>query len=508
MASEQVAKQASRTAAKRSPTFESAISSIIRFSSARITPEEARDDIRSPLPSPPLSPFDLQLTDELLSSDDSPVQSPSFDKNSQPASPVPQDVAEGKDDAAVVKISEFRATTDAPFRPISENTSPKKLNCYILVAPRTIFSLSLFTILSLSAVLIGFAVAVSQRRAQLDYRCPTITYCPKNSSYTMFCNTTTELCGCYGTDDKLVGCLKQRHYGQGCYRWQECSTRDNLRCNLTLYQCQCVNHYFYNGSACQPLLTYGEPCSSLSDRCDPGLNLACQTTNNCSCDTSVTFWNGESCEFYRLVNQPCDPYRSISACSQTFLCDNATTTCQCPSSSYFDGHECLAYSSYLEPCYDTLSCFPNTQLFCSWGLCQCDDLNYYWSPLSLTCVYPKQVTYNSLCDYQTGCESDFGLRCISGRCLCEVNSYWTPGNYCDFQSQFNEQCVTAPCMGNTGLVCASNTSTCTCPQCKSRALKGPFGEWTFEGRKISSDSSNAAKNRTHVLSSLFRLLLG
>jgi hypothetical protein len=455
MASAPVAKQASRTALKRGPTFESTISSLIRFNSARITPQTVGDDARSSIPSPPCSPFDLQVNDAFLSSDDSPVQSP-----------VPLSVAEDENDRPVVKFSEFRVATETPFRPISNKTKPIKLHRYILVAPRTIFSVSLFTIISLSAVMIGFGVAVSKRRAQLDYRCPTITYCPKNTSYTILCNTTTEQCGCYGTDDKLVGCLKQRHYGQGCYRWQECSTRDNLQCNLNLYQCQCVDHYFYNGSACQPLLTYRELCSSLNNRCDPALNLTCQPTNTCSCDTNVAFWNGQACELYRLVDSPCDPYQNVSGCSPTFLCDNATATCQCSSSTYFNGLVCLGYSSYLEPCDDTSSCLPNTQLFCSWGLCQCDDLYFYWSPLSMTCAYPKQITYNSSCDYQTGCESDFGLRCINGQCMCEINSYWTPGNYCDFQSQFNEQCSIAPCMASTGLICASNTSICTCPQCK------------------------------------------
>jgi hypothetical protein len=184
------------------------------------------------------------------------------------------------------------------------------------------------------------------------------------------------------------------------------------------------------------------------------------------CNTNITFWNGEYCEFYRPVNSPCNPYKNPSGCSMTFTCDNLTTTCPCPSSNYYNGEACLSYSSYLEPCYDTSSCLPNTQLICSYGLCQCDDLYYYWSSVSSTCLYSKQITYNSSCNYQTSCESDFGLRCINDQCLCELNSYWTPGNYCDFQSQYNEQCSTAPCLANTGLICSSNTSTCTCPQCK------------------------------------------
>jgi hypothetical protein len=98
------------------------------------------------------------------------------------------------------------------------------------------------------------------------------------------------------------------------------------------------------------------------------------------------------------------------------------------------------------------------------GLCLCDDSYFYWSPLTATCIYLKQIQYNSTCDYQTDYESDFGLRCINGRCLCEMNSYWTPGNDCDFQSQYNEQCSTAPCLANTGLLCSSNI--CNCPQCR------------------------------------------
>lgn len=441
MASTQPEKQPSSANIVRSPTFESTVTSVIRFHSARIVPEN--------IPERSLSPFDLRVDD--LDQSPSPTETPENPLRSTPT----------------VQISEYAAPANTPFLPVKPTNKPKKLHRYLLLTPRTIISLSLFTFLSLSAVLIGFGVALSQRRSALDKSCSLRSYCPKNSSYNIRCNSTTEYCQCYNENDQLMGCFAQRHYGQGCYRSDECSFKENLQCHLPRYQCECLTHYFYNGSGCQSMYTYGDSCLvSSDDHCDPSLNLTCLSSGTCSCNTNLTFWNGQYCEPYRLVDQPCDPYRIPSGCSQTFFCNNLTGTCQCPPSSYFDGQVCLTYTSYLEPCYDTSSCLPNSQLTCSWGVCQCDDEFFYWSSSTLSCVYPKQLTYNTSCDYHTGCESDFGLRCINGRCLCEVNSYWTPGNYCDFQSQFGEQCSTAPCLAHTGLVCSSTTSTCVCPQCK------------------------------------------
>lgn len=456
--------------------------SIIRFNSARIEPGKTENNIVNSIESPPTSPTSLHLQ---FDEGSIPPLSPSI-KHKRHLSARITPFTNENDSNRVVKISEYHAPDNTPFEPVTPKTSPKKLHHYILVPPRTLFSISLFTILSIAVVLIGFGVATARRQSDLNTHCPSISYCPQNKSYTVLCNMTNEYCQCYNTEDTLIGCLKQRRYNEGCYRTQECSIHHNLQCNTSIYQCQCLDHYYYNGSSCIPMLTYGELCSISNNKCDYSLNLTCLNGNICTCNTNVTFWNGQYCELYRSVNNPCDPYKTPSGCSMTFICANTTATCQCPSSYYYNGKVCLSYSSYLEPCYDTSSCLPNTQLICSYGLCQCDDLYYYWSPTYSACIYPKQIVYNSSCDYQTGCESDFGLRCINGRCLCEVNSYWTPGNYCDFQSQYNEQCLTAPCLGNTGLLCSSNTSICTCPQCKLVIFK--------------------AKNL--FLKFLFRLLLG
>ncbi|CAF3177596.1 unnamed protein product [Rotaria socialis] len=76
-----------------------------------------------------------------------------------------------------------------------------------------------------------------------------------------------------------------------------------------------------------------------------------------------------------------------------------------------------------------------------------------------------QNTYNSTCDYYAGCESDFGLRCINGQCLCEINSYWTPGNYCDFQSQYGFCVFDYWCRQDLALHCRN--FTCTCSLCRT-----------------------------------------
>ncbi|CAF1337318.1 unnamed protein product [Adineta ricciae] len=416
--------------------------SLLRFNSARVSPEKVDDNREDRSEARPTSPVDIHVGYGLFQPSDSPAHSPLIANTVQPAVCKKDDNHKNR----LVKISEYCTPENTPFEPITPNRSSKKLHRYILVTSRTICSLTLFSIVSIGIVLIGFGAALAHRQSQLDYRCPLISYCPRNTSYTLLCNITSEYCGCYDTNDELLGCMKQR----------------NLQCNISTYQCQCLDHYYFHENSCIPMLTYGETCSMGNDTCDYLLNLKCLTGSICTCNTNTTFWNGEYCEGYRSVNSPCDPYKNISGCSMTFSCDNSTATCQCPSSAYYDGAVCLAYSSYLEPCYDTSSCLPGTYLVCSWGLCQCDDVYFYWSPTNLTCMYPKHVQYNSSCDYQTSCESDFGLRCIGGHCLCEANSYWTPGNYCDFQSMYNEQCLTAPCMNNTGLICSSNTSTCTC----------------------------------------------
>jgi hypothetical protein len=432
----------------------SIVSSAFRFRSGRVTPENSVDD-QSRILTPTPSHFQVDGESARTSfsiRDKSPLRNR--------FTPISND----NPDERAVKISEYRAPESTPFQPIASKISPKKLHDYILLTTRTACFLSAVAILSLVIVLIGLGLAISSRQSELNFHCTSILYCPRNSSYTISCNTTNGYCQCYDTQKTLIGCLQQRNYGEACYRSQECSNQQNLQCNLSIYQCQCLDHYWYNGSLCVPMLTYSATCSVFNDTCDRSLNLTCLTGNICTCNTNVTFWNGQYCELYRIVNNPCDPYQNVSGCSMTFTCDNSTTTCQCPTSSYFDGEVCLPYSSYLEPCYDSSSCLPNTQLICSWGLCLCDDLYYYWSPSTLTCIYPKQIQYNATCSYQTSCESDFGLRCINGQCLCEFNSYWTPGGYCDIQSQYNEQCLTAPCLSNTGLICSSNI--CTCPQCK------------------------------------------
>ncbi|UJR27115.1 hypothetical protein I4U23_008414 [Adineta vaga] len=435
--------------------------SLLRFNSARISPETKDNSLSDLIDSRPLSPTHIRFEGGIFQTEGSTPQSPLI-KNRIPPTKHLSPIEETNDTNRIVKISEYCTPKDTPFEPIIPNRPTKKLHRYILVTPRTIFSLTLFSIISIAVVLIGFGIAISHRRSQLDSRCLSISYCPRNASYTLLCNITNEYCGCYNTNDELMGCMKQRRYGNGCYRSQECSSYENLQCNTSTYQCQCLDHYYYNGSSCIPMLTYGEMCSIVNDTCDYLLHLTCLIGDICTCDTSITFWNGQYCEYYRSVNNPCDPYKIPSGCSMTFICDNSTATCQCSLSAYFNGEACLTYSSYLEPCYDTSSCLPDTFLVCSWGLCQCDDIYFYWSKTNLTCTYPKKIEYNSSCDYQTGCESDFGLRCIDGHCLCEVNSYWTPGNYCDFQSQYNEQCLTAPCMANTELLCSTNTSMCTC----------------------------------------------
>jgi len=445
-----------KTSSRAASTFDRTVSIpfSIPFSSTRIAPENIVEDrIRSRSS----TPFDLHI-------DEGSVQTSFSIKDrihlTTRIAPFPDENTGER----AVKISEYRAPENTPFQPLTSESSPKTLNRYILLTHRTIFSLSLLTILSLAIVLIGLGIVISTRQSELNFQCTSISYCPRNNSYTVTCNLTNEYCQCYDTDNTLIGCFQQRKYGQGCYRSQECSIHQNLQCNMSIYQCQCLDHYLYNGSLCVPMLTYGATCSIFNDTCDHSLNLTCLTGNICTCNTNVTFWNGQYCELYRTVNSPCDPYQTVSGCSIIFTCNNSTATCECPLSTYFDGEVCLSYSSYLEPCYDSSSCLPNTQLMCSWCLCLCDDSYYYWSPLALTCIYPKQVQYNSTCDYQTSCESDFGLRCINGQCLCEMNSYWTPGNYCDTQSQYNEQCITAPCLGNTGLLCSFNI--CTCPQCR------------------------------------------
>jgi hypothetical protein len=195
-----------------SPTLDRAPPTLIRFNSARIAPEKIENVSDNPIESPLGTPFDLQIDDGL-------VQADKFLFPSSRIAPF----ANQNDGQRVVKISEYRAPENTPFEPITPKISPKKLHRYILLTPRTIFSLSLLTILSLAIVLIGFGIAISNRRSQLDYQCLSISYCPRNSSYTLLCNITTEYCSCYNTENELIGCIKQRQYGDGCYRSQECS---------------------------------------------------------------------------------------------------------------------------------------------------------------------------------------------------------------------------------------------------------------------------------------------
>lgn len=417
-------------------------------------------------PLPQIPPFERPTTTSRIRFEFSPAQlESSLDEKSSPSSTFPLlSSNSSSQEERTVKISEYHPFENLPFQRITPLAGERKLHRFILLTPRTICSLSLFVFLSLAIISIGFGVVVSTRQAALSFQYSPIRYCPMNTSYTLTCNLTNEYCSCYDVQGQLLGCLAQRTHAQPCYRSQECSLQESLQCNLQVYQCPCLDHYYFNGNFCVPLLIHNATCSLSDDRCDQSLNLTCRGTNQCLCNTNLTFWNGEYCEAYRSVGYPCNPYQTPSGCSNILTCENTTATCQCPSSTYFDGEVCLKYSSYLEPCYDSSSCLPNSAMFCSWSLCLCDDEYFYWSSTLSRCVYPKQIQYNSTCDSQTACESDYGLRCIDGRCSCEINSYWAPGNYCDTQAQHDEQCATAPCQANTGLFCSA--SICTCPQCK------------------------------------------
>jgi hypothetical protein len=231
----------------RSHTLDSVPTSLIRFNSARIGPEKTEKDIEDLIESRPTSPLplDRHLDEGLLQSNDFSPQSPIIKHKIHSTSRIAP-LANENDSNRVLKISEYHAPENTPFEPLSTQASPKKLHSYILLTPCTIFSMSLLTILSLVVVIIGFGVAVARRQSQLNDHCSLISYCPQNTSYTVLCNMTTEYCHCYNTEDTLIGCIKQRQYGEGCYRTQECSVHHNLQCNMSIYQCQCLGHYYYN----------------------------------------------------------------------------------------------------------------------------------------------------------------------------------------------------------------------------------------------------------------------
>lgn len=96
----------------------------------------------------------------------------------------------------------------------------------------------------------------------------------KYSSYTVLCNITNGYCQCYDTENTLIGCLQQRNYGEGCYPSQQCSTHQNLQCNLSIYQCQCPLSTYFDGEVCLSYSSYLEPCYD-SSSCLPNTQLMC-----------------------------------------------------------------------------------------------------------------------------------------------------------------------------------------------------------------------------------------
>lgn len=89
-------------------------------------------------------------------------------------------------------------------------------------------------------------------------------------------------------------------------------------------------------------------------------------------------------------------------------------------------------------CIENKQCDDIHNLTCINGACSCSE-HYFWTgvncgktkymlSLRVLSVYfyttEHKVYYGSSCAENNQCESDFGLKCISGFCRCEPTHFW------------------------------------------------------------------------------------
>lgn len=165
----------------------------------------------------------------------------------------------------------------------------------------------------------------------------------------------------------------------------------------------------------------------------------------CDCNSTTTFWNPvtQRCEDQKGYAQACSGVSANECFSSALACTyyngGADLRCVCPIDqlTYYysfasqtcvprlgQGSQCSSSTSHFE-CVVNAWCtqFPNDFTY----RCSCYP-TYYWNQTSYSCEAKKQ--YQSSCTYDYECfDTLLGMACVSGKCGCPTGTFWNQTNW-------------------------------------------------------------------------------
>ncbi|CAF0961820.1 unnamed protein product [Brachionus calyciflorus] len=267
-------------------------------------------------------------------------------------------------------------------------------------------------------------------------------------------------CQCESPKYYTKKCVDLSKYGERCMFTSHCITGQSLSCMGSICSCALNKYWSSDVSLCVDRLTYGEACNG--DQCKINSNLICGSSGSCDCvDNTLYYWSESSsaCVAKKKYSQSCTVDNECLN-SQLTICKN-DLYCLCTDTQYFNGVNCVNRVSEFEACtFDDMCLMPMT---CSSGKCSCASLYYYDSTIP-NCV--PQLPYSGVTCYSDHhCREDYKLFCSSGTCLCKSSYTWSStANICRYTYNQGTCSSLSPCNSDEGLMCATSSNKCNCPE--------------------------------------------
>ncbi|OXA47185.1 multiple epidermal growth factor-like domains protein 10 [Folsomia candida] len=163
---------------------------------------------------------------------------------------------------------------------------------------------------------------------------------------------------------------------------------------------------------------HGDPCSE-NDQCLTSIGLECRE-QICQCKIDAIY-NEEVSRCQTLAGGDCSDWAD---CIEEAYCGD--NKCHCYG-NYFPTPDGFCQKSYGYPCQTSAECYPNDQLICAAGRCECQNsLNQVWMERNYTCNikvgFPCQPQSSVRCGEDMACVPH--TPSITGyRCGCDKSNY-------------------------------------------------------------------------------------
>lgn len=207
------------------------------------------------------------------------------------------------------------------------------------------------------------------------------------------CDATTSTCQCASTTYFSNNtCIPQKGYNTSCTSYLQCNNGLGLSCIGSV--CSCSSTTFWNGTSCVKQLSNGASCTS-SSQCSMSSGLYC-TLSLCSCNATY-FWSTTLAQCVQTFGytEPCTATNMCQTqynlfCQTTASDCNCPTTsvvgmCDCPNTRFWDGTTCSTRNTFGGSCVAAYACTANSNLQCSFGLCQCLTPFPTWNSVTSKC---------------------------------------------------------------------------------------------------------------------------